>query len=228
MSGQSLPPRSGVDPADPGLWCEISAGDVAGRAALFLDRDGVIIEDTRYLGRPENLRLIPGAAEAIARCNGLGIPLVLVSNQSGIARRYYDWAAFQAVQAALVAALAKSGARLDATLACAHHASGKPPLDVADHPWRKPNAGMLIAAGERLQFDLSRSWIVGDKVSDIAAGRAAKLAGGILLASREHAPKPGEIEALRAPHFAVEFAASLQEAVSLLLSVGQLGANRTS
>lgn len=221
--GRSSPPLPGVDPADAGLWWEISDRHFAGRAALFLDRDGVIIEDTRYLGRPENVRLLPGAAEAIARCNRLGIPVVLVSNQSGIARGYYDWAAFQAVQAALSAALAKSGARLDATFACAHHAIGKPPLNVADHPWRKPNPGMLVAAGERMQLDLSRSVIVGDRLSDLAAGRAAQLAGGVLLLSREHDPEPAALAALRAPHFTVDLAAALSDAVSLLLSRGHFG-----
>jgi D-glycero-D-manno-heptose 1,7-bisphosphate phosphatase len=223
VSANSPSRLSAVVADDAGLWCEISAADFADRAALFLDRDGVIIEDSRYLGRPENLRLLPGAAEAIARCNRLAIPVVLVSNQSGIARGYYDWTAFQSVQAALAAALAESAARLDAILACGHHATGKPPLDVADHPWRKPNPGMLVAAGKRMRLDLSRSWIVGDRVSDLAAGRAAKLAGGVLLASREHDPKPGEIEALRAPHFVVESASTLQDAVSFLLSRGSLG-----
>jgi D-glycero-D-manno-heptose 1,7-bisphosphate phosphatase len=223
VSGHSSPALPGLEDADAGLWREICAADFVDRAALFLDRDGVIIEDTRYLGRPENLRLLPGAGEAVARCNRLEIPVVLVSNQSGIARGYYDWAAFQAVQAALAAALAKSGARLDAIFACAHHAIGRPPLNVADHPWRKPNPGMLVAAGERMKLDLSRSWIVGDRASDLAAGRAAQLAGGVLLSARDEDRDRATVKALATGQFAVEFAARLQDAVSLLLTRGHLG-----
>src|SRR5580700_1251058 len=88
---------------DPGLWCAIERATVRNRAALFLDRDGVVVADTRYLGRPQDLRMMEGAASAIARCNALNIPVVLVTNQSGISRGYYDWDGFRAVQAALSA-----------------------------------------------------------------------------------------------------------------------------
>ena len=120
------------------------------RTASFLDRDGVIVEDTHYLGRAG----LAGAGEAIARCNTLGIPVIVVSNQSGIARGLYDWSGFAAVQAAIVSALAETGARLDAVFACAHHADGKAPMNVADHPWRKPNPGMIVAAAERMKLRL--------------------------------------------------------------------------
>ncbi len=170
-----LPELAGAD----GLWCDIAAGDLAGRAALFLDRDGVIVEDTRYLGRAPDVRMLAGVSEAIGRCNRLGIPVIVVSNQSGIARGFYDWTGFAAVQAAIAAALAEAGARLDAVLACAHHGDGKAPLNIADHPWRKPNPGMIVAAGERMKLDLGRSFIVGDRAADLAAARAAGLAGGV-------------------------------------------------
>ena len=134
------------------LWPEIAAGNFAGRPALFLDRDGVIVEDTHYLGRAHEVRMLAGAGEAIARCNTLGIPVIVVSNQSGIARGLYDWSGFAAVQAAIVSALAETGARLDAVFACAHHADGKAPMNVADHPWRKPNPGMIVAAAERMKL----------------------------------------------------------------------------
>ena len=205
-----------------GLWCDIAAGDFAGRPALFLDRDGVIVEDTRYLGRAGDVRMLAGAGEAIARCNRLGIPVIVVSNQSGIARGLYDWAGFAAVQAAIVAALAETGARLDAVLACAHHTDGKAPLNVADHPWRKPNPGMIVAAGERMKLDLARSAIVGDRASDLAAGRAAGLAGGVLISSRADDSEGAAAAALRNGTFAVDVAPSLAEAVALLLARGRL------
>ena len=90
---------------DPGLWCEVDAAVPPGRAALFLDRDGVIVTDTHYLCRVEDMRMIAGAAAAIARCNALQIPVVVVTNQAGIGRGYYDWNGFHAVQGALKAAL---------------------------------------------------------------------------------------------------------------------------
>jgi D-glycero-D-manno-heptose 1,7-bisphosphate phosphatase len=218
------PPQLGIDDADGGLWHEISVADFARRPALFLDRDGVIVEDTRYLGRAENVRMLTGAADAIARCNRLGIPVVLVSNQSGIARRYYDWQGFHAVQAALAAALANGGARLDAVFACAHHADGSAPFNVADHPWRKPNPGMILAAGRRMNLDLLHSWIVGDRASDIAAGRAAQLEGGILLSPRDGDRERSAAKALQSDGFVVDISPSLADAVSNLISRGCLRA----
>ncbi len=218
MTGGAPLPQSFPIDADGGLWCEISAGNFAARPALFLDRDGVIVEDTHYLGRPEDIRMLPGAAEAIAQCNRLRIPIVLVSNQSGIARGLYDWEGFRAVQAALAAALAQAGGRLDAVLACAHHADGRAPLNVADHPWRKPNPGMILAAGERMQLDLAGSFIVGDRAIDLAAGRGARLRGGILVSANTGDPERGEAQALRADGFVVELSSSLAAAVAALIS----------
>ena len=168
---------------DAGLWCEVDAAVPPGRAALFLDRDGVIVTDTHYLCRVEDMRMIAGAAAAIARCNALQIPVVVVTNQAGIGRGYYDWDAFHAVQGALKAALAADGAHLDGVVACAYHADGQAPLRVDNHPWRKPNPGMIVEAARRMQLDLPRSWIVGDRAHDLAAGAAARLAGGTLLAA---------------------------------------------
>jgi D-glycero-D-manno-heptose 1,7-bisphosphate phosphatase len=206
---------------DGGLWCQIDGTAAAGRPALFLDRDGVVVADTRYLGRVEDLRMIEGAAAAIARCNVLEIPVVLVTNQSGIARGYYDWDGFRAVQAALAAALAASGARLDAVLACAYHAEGRGRLRVADHPWRKPNPGMILAAAGRMDLDLPRSWIIGDTVHDLAAGEAAGIAGGTLIAA---ADGEGEAQFLANDRFVVETAPSLADAVAALMDRGRLAA----
>lgn len=204
---------------DPGLWCETGDADWAFAAALFLDRDGVIVADTGYLGRAEDVRLLDGAAEAIARCNALGLPVVVVTNQSGIARGYYDWSGFRAVQAALAAALAGAGAHLDAVLACAYHADGKEPLRIAAHPWRKPKPGMILAAAKRMNLDLSRSWIVGDKAEDIATGAAAALAGGTLLAADDRARQ--QLSSLERTGFAATTAASLADAAAALIETGR-------
>ena len=210
--------------SDPGLWYEVYSGSqcLTGRPALFLDRDGVIVEDTQYLGRAQDVRMLAGAGEAIARCNTLGIPVVLVSNQSGIARGLYDWSGFAAVQAAIASALAEAGARLDAVFACAHHADGEAPLNIADHPWRKPNPGMIVAAAERMKLDLAHSWIAGDRASDIAAGKAAGLAGGILISQRADDAERTAAMQLRSGEFAVDVAFSLADAVTLLLARGGL------
>ena len=206
---------------DPGLWCQIEYSTARNRtAALFLDRDGVVVADTRYLGDPEGLRMMDGAASAIARCNALNVPVVLVTNQSGIARGYYDWDGFRAVQTVLEAELAAAGARLDAVLACAYHADGHQPLRQVNHPWRKPNPGMILAAAERMGLDLSRSWIIGDNVSDVAAGAAARLAGGILLAAGD--TPLHQAQALANECFAVENAPDLAAAGAVLLNRGRL------
>ncbi|MGA8611984.1 MAG: HAD-IIIA family hydrolase [Xanthobacteraceae bacterium] len=205
---------------DIGLWCEIRKADWGQRPALFLDRDGVIIADTAYLGRAEDLRMIDGVAPVIARCNALGIPVVVVTNQSGIARGYYDWDGFRAVQAALSAALAAAGAHLDAVLACAYHAEGSPPLRVAAHPWRKPNPGMIVAAGDGMNLNLSRSWIVGDKADDLAAGAAAGLAGGTLVAPDDGEWRPASL--LASPQFIVETVTNPADALALLIDSGRL------
>jgi D-glycero-D-manno-heptose 1,7-bisphosphate phosphatase len=204
---------------DLGLWCDTGAADWAFRPALFLDRDGVIVADTGYLGRAEDVRLLDGAAGAIARCNALRIPVVVVTNQSGIARGYYAWSGFHAVQAALCAALAAAGARLDAVLACAYHADGKEPLRHPAHPWRKPNPGMILAAAERMNLDLSRSWIIGDKAEDLATGAAADLAGGTLVGS--DGPARSQASRLETARFVVTAAESLADAVTALLESGR-------
>jgi D-glycero-D-manno-heptose 1,7-bisphosphate phosphatase len=205
-----------------GLWSEIAVGNFVGRPALFLDRDGVIVQDIHYLGHAQDMQMLAGAGEAIARCNKLGIPVIVVSNQSGIARGLYDWSGFAAVQAAIASALAETGAQLDAVFACAHHADGKAPLNVADHPWRKPNPGMIVAAAERMKLDLALSWIAGDRASDLAAGRAAGLAGGILISPGAEDAERAAARRLRSGEFAVDVAASLADALALLLSRGRL------
>jgi D-glycero-D-manno-heptose 1,7-bisphosphate phosphatase len=151
----------------------------------------VVVAEVGYLGRPEDVELIEGAAEAIAAFNEAGAPVVLVTNQAGIARGHYDWAGFEAVQAEIERRLQACGARLDAVLACGYHADGQGPLAAAGHPWRKPAPGMLLDAAEQMRLDLRRSWIAGDKAIDLEAGRAAGLAGGLHLATG-HGANPAE------------------------------------
>jgi D-glycero-D-manno-heptose 1,7-bisphosphate phosphatase len=199
---------------DAGLWCEVDAAVPPGRAALFLDRDGVIVTDTHYLCRVEDMCMIAGAAAAIARCNRLNIPVVVVTNQAGIGRGYYGWDDFHAVQGALAAALAADGAHLDGVVACAYHADGRAPLRVGNHPWRKPNPGMIVEAARRMRLDLSRSWIVGDRAHDLGAGAAAQLAGGTLLTAE--ASERQAAAKFASARFMVDTASDLAAAVSAL------------
>ncbi len=143
------------------------------RPAIFLDRDGTLNEEVDFLSDPEQLVLIPGAGAAVARLNALGIPVVVVTNQSGIGRGKYDWQDFAAVMSRMGTLLALENAKIDAVYASPHHEDALGEYAVADHPERKPNPGMLIRAAEEHGLDLSRSWMVGDKALDIEAGRRA-------------------------------------------------------
>lgn len=170
-------------PLTQGIWLAAPGGaqPAAGgdrRPALFLDRDGLLVEEVGYLHRPRDARLQPGAAQVVLAAERAGWARVIVTNQSGIGRGLYGWEAFAATQARIEALLAEAGASLDLVVACPFHAEALPPWRAADHPCRKPRPGMLLLAAERLAIDLQRSWILGDQASDMAAGRAAGLAGG--------------------------------------------------
>lgn len=208
-----------------GVWAEVlrAPGDrpTKPRSALFLDRDGVVIEDPGYLHQPDEVRLIPGAAAAIQRANRCGVPIVLVSNQSGIGRGLYGWPAFAATQGRLVALLATEGAGLDMVLACPYHPEGQAPYRHPDHPCRKPRPGMLLLAAERLALDLAASWLVGDRALDIEAARAAGLAGAIHVLTGQGGCERNACEALENPGLSLRFATDLGAAVDLIPILGQ-------
>ncbi len=206
---------------DPGCWASVGARRFEGRGALFLDRDGVVVEEVGYLSRPKDMVLEDGAAETIAAFNRMGVPVVLVTNQSGVARGYFGWPAFEAVQQALADRLAAAGAHLDAVFACGYHESGQGFLAMADHPWRKPAPGMFLAAAERMDLDLSRSLIVGDRAQDLAAGRAAGLVAGLHVATGHgDAAEQAAAAALNGPAFEVGLAANVGGALDLLPRFG--------
>lgn len=176
--------RVSVNRQDVGLFIErLSSDDFAGRPALFLDRDGVIVEESHYLHRPDDVKMIDGVAKAIARANRASIPVVIVTNQAGIGRGYYQWADFHAVQQHIYRELAKAGAKADVTAACAYHQDGVGAYAQAGHLWRKPRPGMLLEAAGQLKIDVSNSYIVGDCLSDLEAGARAGLRRGALVQS---------------------------------------------
>ena len=209
---QSL--ESHLDPE--GVWCEVPPGARRGGPALFLDRDGVVVEDVGYLSRAEEVALIPGAAKTIAMANARGIAVVIVTNQAGIGRGYYGWRDFEAVQEAMLAALAAAGARIDAVFACAHHPAGAAPYAHPDHPARKPNPGMLRRAAEALGLELGRSWLIGDKAIDIEAARAAGLAGAVHVLTGHGAAQRDEVTAMTGGALAVRLCRSIADAPRLI------------
>lgn len=143
--------------------------------AVFLDRDGTIIEDIGYIGDPDAVRLIPDAAEAIRRISQAGYLVVIVSNQSGVARGLFDEAALSGVHARVEALLRAEGAGLDGAYYCPYLDSRETKVEAyrRDSELRKPNPGMLRQAARDLNIDLSRSWMIGDSPSDVEAGRRA-------------------------------------------------------
>jgi D-glycero-D-manno-heptose 1,7-bisphosphate phosphatase len=138
------------------------------KPALFLDRDGVVIEDRHHLCDPAAVELCPGAQVLLQQAKQAGWPVVLVTNQSGIARGYFDWEAYEQVTDRLLELL---GAEAPVAAIYANgHGPGAPP-----ECWRKPSPAMLLAAATDLDLDLSRSLLVGDRLSDLQAGTRAGL-----------------------------------------------------
>ena len=136
--------------------------------ALFLDRDGTLIEDPGYISDPDDVRLLAGVPETLRRFRAAGYALVIVTNQSGIGRGLYGWDDYDAVAARLRDLLAPEGIVFDAEYACGH----APEVGCG---WRKPAPGMILAAAEALGLDLGRSLLAGDKRLDIDAAAAAGL-----------------------------------------------------
>jgi D-glycero-D-manno-heptose 1,7-bisphosphate phosphatase len=136
-----------------------------GTRAVFLDRDGTIIQDRHYLRDPGSVTLLEGAAEAIRALNEAGYPVVVATNQSGIGRGYFTEDDYRQVQDRLASLLAARGARLDAVYHCPHGPSEEPPCDC-----RKPREGLFRRAAAEMGLDLARSHYVGDRVRDVLAG----------------------------------------------------------
>lgn len=130
--------------------------------AVFLDRDGTLIHDAHYLADPAGVEVIPGVPEAIRLLASLGFRLVVVTNQSGLARGLITPGQYRAVAAQVDRALDASGVSVDLTLLCPHHPDYSGPCTC-----RKPGIGMHRDASRRLRIDLARSWYIGDKLADV-------------------------------------------------------------
>jgi D-glycero-D-manno-heptose 1,7-bisphosphate phosphatase len=148
---------------------------VTGPAAVFVDRDGTLIEEVGYLDRVDRLALYPWTTDAIRALNRAGLPIVLVSNQSGIARGFFTEAVVDEVHARLAALLQAGGAHIDAYYYCPHHPDGKVPGYRQECDCRKPKRGLVDRAAVALGVDPARSFVVGDRWLDVGL---AKTIGG--------------------------------------------------
>jgi D-glycero-D-manno-heptose 1,7-bisphosphate phosphatase len=140
-------------------------------AAVFLDRDGTLIEEVGYLDRPERVMLYPYSAEAIMAFNRAGLQVVMVTNQSGVARGFFTEAVVQEVHAHIARLLANRGARIDAYYYCPHHPDGKVAAYARVCDCRKPGRGLVDRAARELGVDPRRSFTIGDRWLDIALAR---------------------------------------------------------
>ena len=211
---QELVPPAGIY----GRFYKQRLHDCQGGPAVFIDRDGVLIEEVGYISRREDVRFITGAIGAIQSFNHANIPVIMATNQAGIGKGYFDWGNFEEVQEEIIAVLKKGNAFLDAVIACPYHEDGIEKYRFDNHPFRKPNPGMINFATEELGIVLERSWMVGDKLSDIEAAVGAGLRGAVHVETgygKEHRKK---IETLQRNSFEIICAKSLCEIANFLIS----------
>jgi D-glycero-D-manno-heptose 1,7-bisphosphate phosphatase len=151
------------------------------KQAVFIDRDGTISEEVGYINHPSRFRLFPYSPDAIKLLHDNGWLTILVTNQAGVARGYFSEEMVQAVHATMTAELKSNGAKLDAIYYCAHHPSvGEPPYRF-DCDCRKPKPGLITRAAQDFDIDVSQSWMVGDRYSDIELARNAGLKSAFVL-----------------------------------------------
>ncbi len=142
--------------------------------AVFLDRDGTINEQMGYINHISRFQMLPDAARAIARLNRAGVPVVVVSNQSGLARGYFPEELLHAVHNKMHSLLTRENAHVDGLYWCPHHPDAKvEQYKQKNCPCRKPGTGLLEQAADELGLDLERSFMVGDRWSDLRCGHAA-------------------------------------------------------
>ncbi len=177
------------------------------RRAVFLDRDGTIVEDPGYLHEPDRVRLLPGAGEALLRLRAAGYLVITVSNQSGIARGWYAVADYAAVQRRLGELLTAHGAQLDGSYFCPHHPQFTGPCEC-----RKPGVKLFRDAQSALGIDFTQSYWVGDRLSDVEPAHA--LGGRAILVGTGH----GAADVAQASALGVTVTADLPAAAAVIVS----------
>ena len=176
------------------------------RRAVFIDRDGTIIQDFHFIGDPDKVELLPGAADALARLNRAGWLVIVVTNQSGIARGYFTEADYERVRARLDQLLAPHHAHIDASYHCPHHPEISGPCEC-----RKPGPLLFVRAAHEHGLTTKGSWFIGDKLRDVLP--AETLGGHGFLIPNEETPAE---EVQRARVF-FHVASSLDEVVKKIV-----------
>jgi D-glycero-D-manno-heptose 1,7-bisphosphate phosphatase len=178
---------------------------------VFLDKDGTLIENVPYNVDPERMRLTAGAAAGLRKLHEAGFVLAVVSNQSGVARGYFVEEALAAVEARLRSLLGEEGVPLAGFFYCPHHPEGVVPALAVTCACRKPAPGLVLRAARELGAELGRSWLVGDILDDVEAGRRAGCRTVLLDNGNE---TEWALTAGRLPHF---MAADLAAAADIIL-----------
>ncbi len=179
--------------------------------AVFLDRDGTIIEDAGYLGERDKIKFLPRVSKAIKLLNENGFKVIVITNQAGVARGYFTEETVKEINKYIQESLAKQGALIDKTYYCPHHIEGTVEEYMKECHCRKPNPGMIEKAVCEFDIDLKNSFVIGDKTSDIEAGRRAGCK--TILLTGEDPPNNGKEIALISDHVAPD----LYEAAKWLL-----------
>ncbi len=151
------------------------------QSVVFLDRDGTINEQMGYINHLSRFKLLPGAAKAIARLNDHGIPVIVVTNQSGLARGYFPDSLLVSVHERMVELLALEGAHVDGIYICPHHPEAKEEKYRLSCDCRKPKTGLFMKAVAEHEIDLKKSFVVGDRWSDLKAAAACQATGVLVL-----------------------------------------------
>jgi D-glycero-D-manno-heptose 1,7-bisphosphate phosphatase len=180
--------------------------------AVFLDKDGTLIADVPYNVDPRRILLLPGVETGLARLHAAGYRLVVVTNQSGVARGYFPESALWVVEAHLRALLLAAGVPLSGFYYCPHHPDGVVSAYARACDCRKPAPGLLLRAARELGIDLHRSWCVGDILHDVEAGRRAGCRTVLLCTGHE---TEWHLGPRRVPH---AIARDFDEAVAVILA----------
>jgi D-glycero-D-manno-heptose 1,7-bisphosphate phosphatase len=187
------------------------------RPAVFLDRDGTINEEMGYINHPSRFVLLDGVGEALSALNRSGFLVMVMTNQSGVARGYFPLELLTEIHERMKGLLALKGARIDAVYFCPHHPDGVVPEYSFGCDCRKPKTGMFRQAMQDFDIELERSFVVGDRLKDMEFAKACGVTGVMV----ETGYGKGEIEYLlpASPHKPAKIAANLGEAVEWILSL---------
>jgi D-glycero-D-manno-heptose 1,7-bisphosphate phosphatase len=182
------------------------------RPAIFLDRDGTMIEEVNYLSRLDDVRWLPGTIEAIRLFRRAGYLVCVVTNQSGIARGMFDEAFVRRVHAAMEAEVVEAGGGIDGWYFCPHHPNGTVAAFRGACDCRKPGRGMIDAACRDHAIDLTRSWVIGDRDLDLGLAAAVGARGALVRTGY------GERHAAHAPAGTLIVADLMEAAAEVLTS----------